>query len=471
MFAARVRAARARRPGRRHRRRRSPSELGASMIVEAANGPTLPSADPVLDRSGIVVVPDILANAGGVTVSYFEWAQSRQGYAWDEETVATRLRSMMDERLHRRVGQGRRPRRLAAPGRLRPRPRAGGRGHRRPRPLSLTLYPLRRMSSEWRCSSVMAAPSSRVARPPAPAASAPSSRRATGGALAIAVSQAYFPAGSASGVVVTDLDEPASAAVAAAFAGGGGADGCRCCSPASGVSDAARACRDRAGHGRPGRARRADGLAGRRRPRRPRRLRRAPARATRPPRWPPSIDRRVRRRAPATGSCSSTATTGGPGAVAAGFGAAYGIPVLPADDVPAGLASAPKPVAIVIGSACGARRPLRSGRPHRGCRSHRPLGRGRRRARGQGVPRRRPLHRPGAAAAGVGRRLRHRLRCRRCSPPSRPPRCRPTAPGRPCCSSTAARPPTWRRGARPEAGTRRRSACWPRPTAPPRCSP
>jgi glutamate dehydrogenase (NAD(P)+) len=71
-------------------------ELGASMIVEAANGPTLPSADHVLDRRGIVVIPDILANAGGVTMSYFEWAQSRQGYAWDEETVATRLRSMME---------------------------------------------------------------------------------------------------------------------------------------------------------------------------------------------------------------------------------------------------------------------------------------------------------------------------------------------------------------------------------------
>jgi glutamate dehydrogenase (NAD(P)+) len=71
--------------------------LGAKVVVEAANGPTLPAADPVLDRRGIVVVPDILANAGGVTASYFEWAQSRQGYAWDEETVANRLRSTMDD--------------------------------------------------------------------------------------------------------------------------------------------------------------------------------------------------------------------------------------------------------------------------------------------------------------------------------------------------------------------------------------
>jgi glutamate dehydrogenase (NAD(P)+) len=71
--------------------------LGAKVVVEAANGPTTPAADVVLDRRGIVVVPDILANAGGVTASYFEWAQSRQGYAWDEEVVATRLRKVMDQ--------------------------------------------------------------------------------------------------------------------------------------------------------------------------------------------------------------------------------------------------------------------------------------------------------------------------------------------------------------------------------------
>jgi glutamate dehydrogenase (NAD(P)+) len=73
------------------------SRMSARVMVEAANGPTMPDADPVLERRGVVVVPDILANAGGVTASYFEWAQSRQGYAWDEETVATRLRSSMDE--------------------------------------------------------------------------------------------------------------------------------------------------------------------------------------------------------------------------------------------------------------------------------------------------------------------------------------------------------------------------------------
>ncbi len=70
--------------------------LQAKVVVEAANGPTTPEGDAVLDRREILVVPDILANGGGVTASYFEWAQSRQGFAWDERTVAARLRSFME---------------------------------------------------------------------------------------------------------------------------------------------------------------------------------------------------------------------------------------------------------------------------------------------------------------------------------------------------------------------------------------
>jgi glutamate dehydrogenase (NAD(P)+) len=70
--------------------------LTAKVIVEAANGPTTIEAQRVLDRRGVVVVPDILANAGGVTASYFEWAQALQGYPWDDNTVAERLRQRME---------------------------------------------------------------------------------------------------------------------------------------------------------------------------------------------------------------------------------------------------------------------------------------------------------------------------------------------------------------------------------------
>jgi glutamate dehydrogenase (NAD(P)+) len=71
--------------------------ISAKVIVEAANGPTTIEAQRVLDRRGIVVVPDILANAGGVTASYFEWAQALQGYPWDDNTVAERLRQRMED--------------------------------------------------------------------------------------------------------------------------------------------------------------------------------------------------------------------------------------------------------------------------------------------------------------------------------------------------------------------------------------
>ncbi|MCU1381161.1 MAG: glutamate dehydrogenase oxidoreductase [Acidimicrobiales bacterium] len=74
--------------------------LRTRAIVEAANGPTLPEADPILHDRGIVTVPDILANAGGVTASYFEWVQNRAGYAWEEPLVAERLRTRMEESFH-----------------------------------------------------------------------------------------------------------------------------------------------------------------------------------------------------------------------------------------------------------------------------------------------------------------------------------------------------------------------------------
>ncbi len=71
------------------------AKLRCKIVAEGANGPTTPEADRILEKNGILVIPDILCNAGGVTVSYFEWVQNRIGYAWSEEEVNRRLEEKM----------------------------------------------------------------------------------------------------------------------------------------------------------------------------------------------------------------------------------------------------------------------------------------------------------------------------------------------------------------------------------------
>src|SRR4030081_539656 len=75
--------------------RKNTPHIKAKIICEGANGPPSAAADRILEDKGVFVIPDILANAGGVTVSYFEWVQDRGGYFWSEETVNERLTDIM----------------------------------------------------------------------------------------------------------------------------------------------------------------------------------------------------------------------------------------------------------------------------------------------------------------------------------------------------------------------------------------
>ena len=89
--------------------RETASEVRARIVLEGANGPTSPEADEILRGKGVLVVPDILANAGGVTVSYFEWVQNIQQFRWDEARVNQELRRTMVDSygLVRRVARER----------------------------------------------------------------------------------------------------------------------------------------------------------------------------------------------------------------------------------------------------------------------------------------------------------------------------------------------------------------------------
>src|SRR5699024_11215405 len=72
------------------------ANVQARVILELANGPITVAAGKILAQKGIRVLPDILANAGGVTVSYFEWVQNRQGYSWTLDDVHDRLKTIME---------------------------------------------------------------------------------------------------------------------------------------------------------------------------------------------------------------------------------------------------------------------------------------------------------------------------------------------------------------------------------------
>lgn len=96
---------------------RNADHIKARMVVEAANHPVTPAGDAVLQERGKVIIPDILANAGGVTVSYFEWVQNIQQFRWDEEQINAELRKTMArawKSVHARATVDGIPLRLAA---------------------------------------------------------------------------------------------------------------------------------------------------------------------------------------------------------------------------------------------------------------------------------------------------------------------------------------------------------------------
>lgn len=72
-------------------------QIKTRIVVEGANGPTTPQADDILRENGVLVVPDVVANAGGVTVSYFEWVQDFSSFFWDEDEINQRLDRIMRE--------------------------------------------------------------------------------------------------------------------------------------------------------------------------------------------------------------------------------------------------------------------------------------------------------------------------------------------------------------------------------------
>ena len=102
--------------------------LNCELVVEAANGPTTPEADAILAEHGIDVFPDLLASGGGVTVSYFEWVQDIQRYAWSPEEMVAKLEHQLGEAFDRVTEARQAPRRGPAHGGAGGGRRARGRG-------------------------------------------------------------------------------------------------------------------------------------------------------------------------------------------------------------------------------------------------------------------------------------------------------------------------------------------------------
>ena len=95
LIAARRRRARSVRARAGDHRRRTPTVSRHPIICEGANGPVTPAADAILEDKGVLILPDVLANAGGVVVSYFEWVQGLQEYFWKESEVNAKLNDIV----------------------------------------------------------------------------------------------------------------------------------------------------------------------------------------------------------------------------------------------------------------------------------------------------------------------------------------------------------------------------------------